>query len=460
MTLNRREFICRCTQFALGGAALAGTWGSLAQLAEAALPAPTDDYGTTYRALVCVFLGGGNDAFNMVVPTGGQDYTDYSDSRQNLSLPASSLLGMGATGFGFHPNCPELQTLFNSASLSVVANTGMLIRPTTRNDWQNDLVPLPPHLFSHNSQTDHWHNMSPQTAVLDGWGGRMTEDIAALGAPASTAIGPLSQISLRGTNAFQRGTTSLPYTVSTRGVTSFTGLNTSSTRNTRRLQAFNELLDQKLAPAAGHLMEQGYAEVMRTTMNNATAIDAALTAQGPLTTVFPNSSVADQLNMVANLIGIRSTIGLNRQVFFVNMGGYDTHGSQVTRHDRLMTELSGGLSAFNASMNELGLTDNVTTFTASEFGRTLTSNGDGTDHGWGGHQLVMGGSVDGAKIFGTMPTFVIGGPDDTRSGRLIPTTSAEQYAATLASWFGVQPGALGAIFPNLANFGAPPAFML
>jgi uncharacterized protein (DUF1501 family) len=452
VTINRREFICRCTQFALSGAALGSTWGSLAQIAEAALPAPTDDYGTTYRALVCVFLAGGNDAFNMVVPASGQAYTDYADSRQNLALPSSSLLGMNGTAFGFNENCPELQTLFNSSRLAVLANTGMLVRPTTRNDWENNLVPLPPHLFSHNSQTEHWHNMSPQTSTLDGWGGRMTEDIDALGGVAGAAVGPLSQISLRGINAFQRGTTSLPYTVSPNGVTSFTGLNTSNTRNTRRLQAFNELLDQKLSPAAGHLMEQGYADVMRSTMNNATAIDAALTAQGPLSTVFPSTSIGDQLSMVANLIGVRSTIGLNRQVFFVRMGGYDTHGSQVTRHTRLMTELSAGLSAFDAGMGELGLRDNVTTFTASEFGRTLTSNGDGTDHGWGGHHLVMGGSVDGMKIFGTMPSFVIGGPDDTRSGRLIPTTSAEQYAATLALWFGVQDGALNAIFPNLPNF--------
>lgn len=447
---SRREFL-RCCAAALGGAALGGL-----NLVNEALAAGPGSF-SEYRALVCVFLYGGNDSFNMLVPTSSSEYAQYLDARAALAVPQQDLLPITPTtpqtgSYGFNPACSELRDLFDQNRLAVLANVGPLIVPTTRADWQAKSVPLPPQLFSHSDQQEHWQTTLPGLNQKIGWAGRVAEQLSSVNGSSSISM----NISIDGFNVLQRGTMGLPFNVGRNGIESLTGINTSNTRNSRRMDAFLELLNESLASTSNHLFEREFARVQQETRENAVLLSDALENQPALQTSFPaDNRLAEQLEMVARLISIRDVVGAKRQIFFVGMGGWDTHGNQQGRHPGLLSQLSQGLSAFAEALTELSVSDAVTTFTNSDFGRTLTSNGDGTDHGWGGHSLVLGGCVAGGDIYGTMPTLEIGGPDDTRSGRLIPTTSVDQYAATLAKWYGCDSGQLASIFPNLANFSTP-----
>lgn len=447
--LSRREFLRRCACAAAGGAAFASTFGQF-QLASAALPA--GDAFDDYRAVVCVFLFGGNDSANMFVPMDTAAYDVYATSRQNLAVPRSDLQSVNATNvtesYGFHPSCSEMRSLFANGNMAVLANVGTLLQPTTRQEYLDRTANLPPQLFSHNDQTAFWQALQKSSGRKTGWSGRMA-DLLANRIP-STEQQFAMNISLSGTNLLQTGGTSVPYNVSSRGVTSLRGMTGRNAREDRRKAAFDKLLDASRTSSDPFIREFG--AVQRRARDSVERIGAALDALTPLATTFPTSRLGEQLNMVSRLIQIRSTLNVRRQVFFVGMGGFDTHGAQATRQPDLLQDLSTSLNAFYAATVELGLEDNVVTFTNSEFGRTLTSNGDGSDHGWGGHQVILGGSVDGGKLFGTFPTLEIRGPDDTRGGRLIPTTSADQFGATIARWFGVPDGDLNSIFPNLNNF--------
>lgn len=446
---SRREFLKQCACFA-GGVGLASTFGSF-QLASAAV-GPGDAFND-YRALVCVFLFGGNDSFNMFVPTGTAEYQAYADARQNLAVPQASLLGVTPAGqsatYGFHSDCAPLHGLFTSGQLAVVSNVGPLLNPTTRAQYQAKSVPLPPRLFSHNDQMAQWQTLQANSQIKSGWAGRVSDRFSQVIPSAQQQFA--TNISLSGTNLFQTGASSAPYGVSSSGVPVLRGLRTTNTREAARRAVFESFLtDANLASRHPFLRE--FSQVQRRARDQAETIGAALDAMTPLTTVFPSGRLADQLQMVARLMAIRSTLTVQRQIFYVGMGGWDTHGDQGRRQPLLLNELSQALSAFNVSTTELGLNDKVVTFTNSDFGRTLTSNGDGSDHGWGGHSLVMGGSVVGNRLYGTFPSLEIGGPDDTRGGRLIPTTSADQYGATIARWFGMADADLNLAFPNLSNF--------
>lgn len=450
--LSRRNFLHRCACMAIGGATFASTMGSM-QLASAALTDPGENF-TDYRALVVVFLFGGNDAWNTVVPYTQSAYDTYAAARQNLSVPRAQLLPITpltplGTQFALHPNIPELQQLWQQDRLGIVANVGPLIVPTTKAEYQARSVPLPPQLFSHSDQTRIWQAVENLSTTKTGWAGRAADHLVGQIPTAEQQFA--MNISLFGTNLLQTGGTSLPYNVSTRGITRLTGLNTDNADNTRRLAAFNSLLD--LADANAHPFVREYSAVHRRARDTAERIKDALDALTPFTTIAPTGNrLADQLEMVAKLIAIRSTLNVRRQVFFVGTGGFDTHGDQNNRHPNLLTGLSQALKYFYDVTAELTVQDNVTTFTNSDFGRTLTSNGDGSDHGWGGHAFVMGGSVRGRDFYGTMPTYEIDGPDDTRGGRLIPTTSVDQYGATVCRWFGVTDPNLNVVFPNLTAF--------
>jgi len=446
---SRREFLRQCACVA-GGVGFASTFGSF-QLASAAV-GPGDSFND-YRALVCVFLFGGNDSFNMFVPTGTAAYQAYADARQNLAVPTSSLLGVTPLGqsepYGFHSDCAPLHRMFNSGQLAVVSNVGTLLAPTTRAQYQARSVPLPPRLFSHNDQQALWQTLQANSQVKNGWAGRVADRFSQVIPSAQQQFA--TNISLSGTNLFQTGASSSPYGVSSGGVPVLRGLRASNTREAARRAVFEGLLtDANLASRHPFLRE--FSQVQRRARDQAETIGTALDALTPLTTTFPSSRLGDQLQMVSRLIAIRSTLNVRRQIFFVGMGGFDTHGDQARRQPQLLGDLSQALEAFNLATTELGLNDQIVTFTNSDFGRTLTSNGDGSDHGWGGHALVMGGSVVGQRLYGTFPSLEIGGPDDTRGGRLIPTTSADQYGATIARWFGMADADLNAAFPNLSNF--------
>lgn len=450
--IERREFLRRCAGLALGGAGFA-TFGQLDLLAAAAAATGPANLINDYKALVCVFLFGGNDAFNMVVPTSTAEYATYAASRTFLAIPQANLLPLNAAApvagggtYGMHPSCNELATLFNNGRLAVVSNAGSLLFPTTKAQYNNRSVALPPQLFSHSDQALQWQTSRGDVrGNATGWCGRISDLFAANGFSQNIGV----NVSLSGTNTQQTGVNTLAYNVSPNGVVRLRGYDTNGQTNTRRKNAFDALLNQTQdSPLA-----REYSRIQRRAIQNAATITDALDNLAPFTTVFPaNSSVASQLRMVARMIAIRGTLGLTRQIFFVGMGGFDTHGEQATKHPQLLQQLSQGLNAFNSALIEIGADTSVVTFTASDFGRTLTSNGDGSDHGWGGHYLVMGQPVVGQRFYGTMPNLAIDGPDDTRGGRPIPTTPVDTYGASLARWFGVAPAEMATVFPNLSRF--------
>ncbi len=404
-----------------------------------------------YRALVCVFLYGGNDSFNMFVPRSNEPYELYAQARRNLAVPQSSLIGVSPTAsdgsqYGFHPAAPELADLFNGGKLAVVGNVGPLVVPTSREDYQANRVPLPPRLFSHNDQQDFWQSLQSAAPQPSGWAGRVADAMQA-----QYISGELSMnISMVGSNLMQTGATSIPYNLSPGGVVhpKMSSLLTGYGRLERRQKAIAAITSND----TGHLLANHYRNTMRRSLVVGEELGRVLDSNIEIESNFPATDLGAAMGMVARMISHRNTLGLRRQIFFVGFGGWDTHGDQTARHPALLRSLSQSLGAFYSATESLGVASKVTTFTAADFGRTLTTNGDGTDHGWGGHQIALGGAVKGNAIYGQMPEIRIEGPQDSGRGRLIPTTSVDQYAATLARWYGLPESNMSDVFPNLGNF--------
>ncbi len=439
--ISRRRFLRNAAGTGIATSSLVGTLGSLA--ATRALAASSGDY----RALVCIFLLGGNDSFNMVVPRSTVEYSEYATARQNMSiaqadlLPINPIISDGAD-YGLHPSMPEIQTLFNNGDLAIAANVGALVTPTTRNDYVNGTVPLPPNLFSHNSQQNFWQSVQAFGAQNVGWSGRMAE---VLQATYNSGALPIN-ISMSGANLLQVGEQSTAYNVSASGAPNISGFGASARR------AAVEAMYAASTSAQTHLFESAFARTMSRSFSLVDALRVALDTTPAPVTLFETDGLSQNLRMVAHIIAARTPLNMQRQVFFLGFGGWDTHDDQLTSHIDLLGTLSRALAAFQTEMTAIGCNDSVTTFTASDFGRTLTSNGDGSDHGWGSHQLIMGGAVAGQQINGDMPSMVIDGPEDSGRGRIIPSVSVDQYGAAMARWFGVAEGELDAIFPNLTNF--------
>ena len=404
-----------------------------------------------YRALVCVFLYGGNDSFNMFVPRSDEPYNLYAQARRNLAVSNDQLIGVSPTAsdgaqYGFHPAAPELADLFNSGKLAVVGNVGPLVVPTSREDYQSKRVPLPPRLFSHNDQQDFWQSLQSAAPQPTGWAGRVADAMQA-----QYISGNLSMnISMAGSNLMQTGATSIPYNLSSGGIVhpKMSSLLTGYGRLERRQKAVAALTNND----TGHLLANHYRDTMRRSLLVGEELGLVLDNNAGVETEFPTTDLGGAMKMVARMISHRNTLGLRRQIFFVGFGGWDTHGDQAARHPALLRSLSESLGAFYSATQSMGVESKVTTFTAADFGRTLTTNGDGTDHGWGGHQIALGGAVKGNTIYGQMPEIRIEGPQDSGRGRLIPTTSVDQYAATLARWYGLPDANMSDVFPNLQNF--------
>lgn len=461
-TPDRRAFLRRSLAATLGGASLYSAPGTLRLLQAAAL-----DKGAVadFKALVCVFQYGGNDGFNTVVPIDGQARTNYFYGRgATLAIDSGLLLPLtppaGAPGpddggnYGlFRASAPDqpaatqpLYDLFQQGRVAVVANVGALRQPTTRQDLDNPGFDLPPQLYSHNDQQAYW-----QTCRADasrGWGGRMADLL--LSANDDPAL-PMSY-SVAGESILLRAAQAQPYAINAwpRAAEALTFLEPPEAGSAQRRAVFDQLI---AASAQAHILERSYAATMRRTFGNYTALQDALAAAPPVTTAFPATLLGRQLEMVAHLIAARGELGMRRMVFYVVQGGYDTHDSQSEDHPALLAGLAAAVGAFHAATVELGVADAVTTFTASDFGRTLSSNGDGSDHGWGSHHLVVGGAVRGG-FYGHMPDLSADGPLDAGWGQIIPTTSVEQYAATMGRWMGLNPAQLLDVFPSLANFPA------
>lgn len=444
-TLSRRQFL-KSAITSVSGITAAGTVGlnlSLANYTMAQSSSRFDDY----KALVCVFLYGGNDSFNMIVPTEDSNFQLYQSVRQNLAYPQQSLLPITPTteqpfALGMPPAMQDIQTLFTQKKLSFVANTGPLIQPVTKSEIFRDKSLLPGQLFSHNDQQNLWQMGRPKSANLTGWAGRMADLIM------DTSVDLPLNMSVDGTNLFQTGANSRPFSLNASGPESFEALDPKYNWNLARSQIFEQLI----APST-NLLERQYMNVYLSASTHNNLVAAALENSQENQIVYPEGNpLAEQLRMVAKLMSVQQALQQPRQIFYVGLGGWDTHDSQAVLHPQLLTRLGQALSAFNTDLESQGLANNVTTFTLSDFGRTLTSNGDGTDHGWGGHQMVMGGAVKGGDIYGRLPSLLLNSDDDVGGGRMIPGISVEQYAATLARWFGLSEQELFAVFPNLGNF--------
>jgi len=470
MHVNRRDFLRKSVCAALGGASLYSALGNL-RLVAAAANARRYAF-SDYKALVCVFLYGGNDSFNTIVPVSGQARTDYESSRGGLALPASGLAaltpaaGGGPANYGVHPAMTEVAGLFNAGKAAVVANVGSLLYPITQSQYQNGGVPTPPQLFSHDDQTSQWQTSRPDDANANGWGGR----IADLLHTANAGQIPMS-VTLGGSNLFQRGAIVNPYAMSSSGVTrmsyqddgdecwiSNSCSDWGAANMAANTAAYNALIE---AGTQAHVLERAFADAATRSIANYRIIDAALGDPPTWTTPFQDTDLGNQLQMVARLIGARGALGMSRQVFFVSAGNYDTHTDQSSNQQDNLTQLSQSLKAFYDATVQLGIADSVTAFTASDFGRSLAVNSSGTDHGWGGHHVVVGGGVSGQRFYGTMPSLAryddgnpTSNPDDTGYGQIIPTLAVDQYAATLARWFGVDGSGIADIFPNLGRFGS------
>jgi uncharacterized protein (DUF1501 family) len=399
-----------------------------------------------YKALVCVFLLGGNDSWSMIVPRSDAEYAAYAASRQNLAIAQDRLLPIeplepDGAAYGVHPSMPGLQLLFETGRCAAVTNIGPLIEPVTREQYLQRSVRLPPQLFSHNDQQDQWHTLRGDSSLRSGWAGRIA-DLLAAQVPGQLPL----NVSLYGSTPFQAGDVARPYVMSASGGV-FLGLSGSTTN-----QARGAAVSRIANGAHTGVYEQAFADVQRQALQFATLVNTALTSAPAMSTVFPASTLGGQLKTVAKLIGSRDSLGKSRQIFFVAMGGFDTHDAQLTNQPKLLSDVSASLTAFYQATVELGVAANVTTFTHSDFGRTLTSNGDGSDHAWGGIQLVIGDAVRGRTFYGRYPSLEIGGPEDVGGGRMIPALSSDQYAATLARWLGVDAERLSDVAPNLGNF--------
>jgi uncharacterized protein (DUF1501 family) len=444
--VTRRRFL-RSACAAVGMTSLASTTFDLRRIAAAAT-GPAD-----YRALVCVFLYGGNDGNNMVVPRGA-DHASYVRARGELALPEGVLRTIGNTPdgrqWGLHPALSQIHALHGQGKAAIVANVGPLVAPLTRAQYEAGGTAVPPQLFSHSDQTLHWQTSLPDQPARTGWGGRIADLIHGANGDPKLSM----SMSLSGNNMFQVGNAVTQYQVSPDGSIGLGDYYDGNEWNHPPSVAIRRLLAQSY----GNLFTQGYRDVFARALDQDRLLATALDGAPALATAFPDSDLGGQLHMVARLIAARGTLGLSRQVFFCATGGYDTHDEQVAgqpqngAHADLLGELDAALGSFYAATVELGLQGSVTAFTASDFGRTYESNGLGSDHGWGSHHLVVGGSVSAGRIFGDMPVLSLDGPDDAGEGRWIPTTAVDEYAATLARWFGVASSDLPLVLPNLGRF--------
>ena len=408
-----------------------------------------------YKALVCILLSGGNDSYNMLVPKDNDSYNDYASSRTNLAIPQADLLGInplnisGGKEFGVHPSMPKIQQLFEDQKLSFVSNVGALVRPTDLTDYYSK-QDLPVGLYSHPDQAAHWQTSVPNDRNALGWGGRLADLLHSNNNNQDISM----NISLDGQNIFQRGNQILPYTATLSNNGSVLLNRAASTGFYETLK--RETVDDILELSYSNALEQAYASIVKNSKSSSVEFDNTIANGTPITTVFDDTdSLQRQLNMAARIMAARNILNVCNQTFFIHLKGFDQHDDNLAIHADLLQQLDEGLNTFQLAIEELGIEDNVTTFTISDFGRKLVSNGDGSDHGWGGNAIVMGGAVNGKRILGEYPELYLGNSLDVGGGTLIPTTSTDEFMAELALWFGASESDLPNILPNLSNFWIP-----
>lgn len=457
---SRRDFLRQFGIAALGTTAASSVF-RLNAMNAAFLNSSAAGMSGDYKALVCFFQPGGNDSFNMLMPRGDAEYAEYAVTRSNLALgqadilPINPLVNNGKE-YGIHPSLTGIQDLFNNQKLSFISNIGSLIVPTNKNQFENDSVPLPLGLFSHADQIQQWQTASPHYRTPYGWGGGLADMMGDLNTNENISM----NISTAGTNVFQYGQNIVEFSISP-----YSGSNGIDGYDPEAQSGFNfyrtGAIDAMLNRNYDDIYKETYVKTLERGRDGSIAFQEAINNVDEITTQFSNNRISQSFNMITKAIQARETLGFKRQIFFVEYGGWDHHDGLLVNHAAKLEVVNNAFAEFAAALEELDLFDCVTTFSMSEFGRTLTSNGNGTDHAWGGNVMAMGGAVNGGHILGSFPSLELNNPLEVGGGVLIPTTANDLYFAELALWFGVEPSDLSTLFPNIGHFydtgsGMPP----
>ena len=464
--LSRRNFIKQTSCAAIGTTTLLSTLTNLKFLNAAAISNSATLLGGDYKALVCILQSGGNDSHNMLIPREQSLYNHYQTSRSEIAIDQASILSLQGADYGLHPSMTGVQSLYESGNLSFISNVGTLIRPVDKPQALMNEQSLPLGLFSHSDQVQQWQTSVPQERSSVGWGGRIADMMQALNTNPNISM----NVSLSGTNIFQTGTQSIEYSID-REDGAIGILNYENQWNSRYTELRNQALDNIVDAHYDDLFKKTYIDVIKKSRDSNAVVSEALNEAPFLDDLFSANDFSDSMKMIARMIASREKLGAKRQIFFVEMGGWDHHDELLESQNVMLKQLSDGLKEFNDALTRINANDCVTTFTSSEFGRTLTYNGEGTDHAWGGNVMVMGGPVRGGQIYGEYPLLELAGEYELSqnamysNGIMIPTTSVDEYFAELALWFGVAPSELSTIFPNIGNFydasggGMPIGFM-
>lgn len=459
---SRRKFLGTAPCAALGTTTLFSSLINLQSINK--LMANTTTSAGDYKALVCILLSGGNDSFNMIIPRSNPEYNDYAGVRSNLAIPQQELLAItpktsDGREYGLHPSLTKLRSIFESGDVAFVNNVGTLVEPVNKSSIEAKTAKLPLGLLSHSDQVMHWQTAYPQDRINYGWGGKMADILKS----SNQDNGVSMNISLGGNNVFQRGEEVTEYAINNDGGVSIYEFGNQ--------EPFFNLMTNDITDMVNHdyqdLFKDSYKGVLKRSIESNETFNQAISNTDAILTPFSQTNLSQNLKMVANTIAARSDLGAKRQIFFVDMGGFDNHDELLNNHSLLMQTIDNAFAEFHDATQELGVSDCVTTYTVSDFARTLTSNGNGTDHAWGGNAIVMGGAVKGKDMYGDFPAISLNSNlniDDR--GIIIPTTSADSYFAEMALWFGISPSDLQLILPNIGNFydtgsgNAPLGFLL
>jgi uncharacterized protein (DUF1501 family) len=454
--VTRRKFLGQASCAAVGATTL---WSSLVNLKafNALAIANSSTLGDPdYKALVCLFQSGGNDSFNMLMPRNPDEYNDYATTRSNIAIPLDQMLPIfpdnaGGRLFGLHPSMVRSQQLFNDGKMAFISNVGTLVEPTTKEQYWQGQVNLPLGLYSHSDQGQQWMTGLPIGRSGTGWGGKIADIIKDMNTSPNISM----NLSLSGTNIFQTGETTIefaldPYDGSS-GIYGYGDVEEWNVFDRLRTKAINSLVDYEYQD----MFSKTYIDVIRRSRDGHAQFQEAIGNVPQFQTVFTDNYLSHAFQMAAYSIAAHEALGMKRQIFFIDYGGWDTHDELLGSQSGLLYELDSAFGEFSDVLNELGLSQQVTTFSLSEFGRTLTSNGNGTDHAWGGNVMVLGGDVIGKKIYGEYPSLALNSSIELGSGVMLPQLSADQYFAELALWFGINPSDLNTIFPTLTNFYQP-----
>jgi uncharacterized protein (DUF1501 family) len=447
---DRRSFLKTTGCAALGCTTAFSSLINMKAIASAVMDKSEGDQD--YKALVCIMMAGGADSHNMLIPRGNFEYDEYLTTRSNLAIPKSQIIPLDHTPmdgkfYGVHPGMPEVSNLFNSGRLSWLANVGTLIEPITKAQYESNSGTLPLGLYSHSDQIKHWQTGRPGDRSTHGWAGRMADLIQSQNGNPDLSM----NISLGGTNYFQNGNSTSEFSIQADGEFGMRGYGTGNSYHDLRDGAINDILERDYSD----MYKKTYVDTFKKSVDGSVILEEALAEVPDFNTSFSPTTLSSQMKMIAKVIAARESLGFTRQTFFINIGGWDHHDEVLESQQEKLPELDSALSEFMSVLEEMGMEDNVTTFSVSDLGRTLTSNGNGSDHAWGGNAMIMGGSVNGGQIYGEYPSLEINSDLMLPRGVIIPTTSASEYLAELAMWFGVSQSDLFEIFPDLNNFYNP-----